>query len=56
MTPFEYSNIKMNLCFREFPGSTAITFTTWMVYALPSALVTIFAAWIFLTYYFINDQ
>ncbi|KAI2811081.1 hypothetical protein BLOT_002252 [Blomia tropicalis] len=40
----------------EFPGSTAITFTTWMVYALPSALVTIFAAWIFLTYYFINDH
>ncbi|KAH9396176.1 hypothetical protein TYRP_019928 [Tyrophagus putrescentiae] len=32
----------------EFPQSTALNFTTWFAYAFPSALLTIFASWLYL--------
>lgn len=40
----------------EFPQSTALNFTTWFAYAFPSALLTIFASWLYLCMYFISSH
>ena len=49
-----YSNLNCVL-FRTYPDSSALSFATWLIYALPTALMMLILSWMFILIYFLRN-
>lgn len=51
------TNLVLQEVFHDtFPSSTSLTFTSWFIYAFPSALITVVAAWLLLFLFFLRNH